>query len=86
MTDLDARVDVTAALLRRWLIENGFPTLPDDSVSEPVASLLCGYKSRGALARRIDEGLSVPRYRTVGRRRYYALRDIAAWLEGGYEA
>jgi hypothetical protein len=85
VTPLDKRADACEAMLRRWCADHGVRVLPDDSICEREACLLCGFTDRSALAQRIREGLPVPRFRTTGTRRFFRLHDIAVWLELGYD-
>lgn len=84
MKPFDERCAQTALVLRGWLAEHDIALRPDDTVSDKVASRLCGFRSAGALAARIREGLSVPRHRSDGVHRLYRVADIAAWIECGY--
>ncbi|MGF6728013.1 hypothetical protein OKW50_000094 [Paraburkholderia youngii] len=81
----DARVEATATRIRAWCLDAGVRIFPDDTVSEKDACTLCGFTDRSALARRLREGLSIPRHRTTGARRLYRLQDIARWLEIGFD-
>ncbi|MEX3811736.1 hypothetical protein AB3X96_15970 [Paraburkholderia sp. BR13439] len=85
MEPFDERCAQTALVLRRWCAENNVRIFPDGSVSEKDACSLCGFADRSALARRLREGLSMPRHRTTGARRFYRIEDVSRWLEVGYD-
>ncbi|MGF6665305.1 hypothetical protein QF000_006973 [Paraburkholderia atlantica] len=85
MRAFDERVDLCEAMLREWLDAHGETVTPDDCVCERIAAALCGSHDRTYLAQRVRDGLSVPRYRTTGTRRFFRIRDIAIWLELGYD-
>ncbi|MEX3852635.1 hypothetical protein AB3X94_00965 [Paraburkholderia sp. BR10923] len=68
--------------LRRWCADHGIAIAPDDSIAERDATRLLGYRSVSRLARRVDQGLPVPRFYMRTNHRRYRIRDVVAWLEG----
>jgi hypothetical protein len=79
----EARIAEVTTGLRTVALALGLPLTPDDRIGEVGLATLIGYSAGGLKHARWED--RAPRCHRIGRRVFYYLSDVAAWIVDGEE-